>query len=51
MPTMKAAFPLGADEVRSVWAALGVDAPPLGRGAYTLDQLIDELVESRAPTC
>ena len=44
MPTMKAAFPLAAAEVRSVWAALGVDAPPLGRGAYALDQLVDELV-------
>ena len=31
-------------DVRSVWAALGVIAPPLGRRAYTLEQFLSELV-------
>ena len=44
MPTMKSAFPLGAADIRSVWAALGVIAPPLERSAYTLEQFLSELV-------
>ncbi len=42
-PTLKAAFPLSATDVGSVLEALGAAAPPLARGAYTLDQLVDEL--------
>ena len=46
-PVMKAAFPLGAPDVRFVWAALGLEAPPLGRTAFTLDQLLSELCDPR----
>jgi exopolyphosphatase/guanosine-5'-triphosphate,3'-diphosphate pyrophosphatase len=42
-PVMKAEFPLGVDEVRSVFAAFGLDAPVLARDAYTLEELRDEL--------
>ena len=48
MPTMKSAFPLGAADIRSVWAALGVIAPPLPRSAYTLEQFLSELVHPSA---
>jgi exopolyphosphatase/guanosine-5'-triphosphate,3'-diphosphate pyrophosphatase len=44
-PVMKAGFPLPAAEVVKVFDALGVPAPPLTRDAYTLDQLLAELVE------
>jgi exopolyphosphatase/guanosine-5'-triphosphate,3'-diphosphate pyrophosphatase len=48
MPTMKAAFPLSAADVRLVWDALGVEVPPLGRPAYTLEELLRELLEPSA---
>ncbi len=41
-PVMKASFPLGPGDVRTVCAALGVP-PPAGRDAFTLDQLVAEL--------
>ena len=45
MPVMKAAFPLSAADVSSVLLALNVDAPtPLTRSAYTLAELLDEVV-------
>jgi exopolyphosphatase/guanosine-5'-triphosphate,3'-diphosphate pyrophosphatase len=44
-PVMKQGFPLPADEVSRVFDALGVVPPPLTRDAYSLDQLLDELVE------
>jgi exopolyphosphatase/guanosine-5'-triphosphate,3'-diphosphate pyrophosphatase len=44
-PVMKAGFPLPAAEVVRVFDALGVPAPPRSRDAYTLDQLLAELVE------
>jgi exopolyphosphatase/guanosine-5'-triphosphate,3'-diphosphate pyrophosphatase len=42
-PVMKAGFPLPADEVTKVFAALRLDAPPLQRASYDLAQFIDEL--------
>ena len=44
MPVMKAAFPLSAADVESVLGALGVVVPPLARPAFTLDELVDEIV-------
>jgi len=44
MPVMKAAFPLAAADVRSVLTALNVDAPSLTRSAYTLAELLEEVV-------
>jgi exopolyphosphatase / guanosine-5'-triphosphate,3'-diphosphate pyrophosphatase len=44
-PVMKAGFPLPAAEVARVLDALGVPAPPLTRDAYSLEQLLAELVE------
>jgi exopolyphosphatase/guanosine-5'-triphosphate,3'-diphosphate pyrophosphatase len=42
-PVMKAGFPLPADEVAKVFAALRLDPPPLQRASYDLAQFIDEL--------
>jgi exopolyphosphatase/guanosine-5'-triphosphate,3'-diphosphate pyrophosphatase len=42
-PVMKAGFPLPADEVKKVFAALRLDPPPLRRASYDLAQFIDEL--------
>jgi exopolyphosphatase / guanosine-5'-triphosphate,3'-diphosphate pyrophosphatase len=44
-PVMKQGFPLPAAEVPRVFDALGVAPPPLTREAYTLGQLLSELVE------
>ena len=44
-PVMKRGFPLPAAEVPRVFDALGVPPPPLTREAYTLGQLLEELVE------
>jgi exopolyphosphatase / guanosine-5'-triphosphate,3'-diphosphate pyrophosphatase len=44
-PVLKRAFPLAAGDVGSVFGALGLPAPETKRNAYTLDELIDELVE------
>ena len=46
-PVLKAAFPLGRDDVAALLEALGIDGPPVSRSEYTLEQLIEELV---APT-
>jgi len=42
-PVMKAGFPLPADEVTKVFAALRLEPPPLRRASYDLAQFIDEL--------
>ncbi|HEY6398603.1 MAG TPA: hypothetical protein VIX82_14235 [Solirubrobacteraceae bacterium] len=44
IPVMKSAFPLPAAEVGAVLATLGVVVPSLVRIAYSLDELVDELV-------
>jgi exopolyphosphatase / guanosine-5'-triphosphate,3'-diphosphate pyrophosphatase len=44
VPVTKAAFPLAAEEVSSVLAALGAAAASLARASYTLDELVDECV-------
>ena len=44
-PVLKESFPLPAAEVSKVFDALGVEPPPLDRDAYTLDQLLAEVVE------
>jgi exopolyphosphatase/guanosine-5'-triphosphate,3'-diphosphate pyrophosphatase len=44
-PVMKGSFPLPAAEVKKVFAAFGVAAPPLERADYTLDQFVKELAE------
>ena len=43
-PVMKAAFPLSAGDVGKVFEALAIPAPSLARAAYTLEQVIEELV-------
>ena len=45
VPTMKAAFPLAAEDVCRVFATLAIPIPALARAEYTLDQLLDELVD------
>jgi exopolyphosphatase / guanosine-5'-triphosphate,3'-diphosphate pyrophosphatase len=44
-PVMKQGFPLPAAEASRVFDALGVVSPPRTRGAYTLEQLLVELIE------
>ncbi len=44
-PTMKSSFPLPADEVALVLAALGVKATAPERAAYALEQFLVELVD------
>jgi exopolyphosphatase/guanosine-5'-triphosphate,3'-diphosphate pyrophosphatase len=43
-PVIKAGFPLPAVDVAKLFAALGCAPPALARNAYTLPQLVDELV-------
>ena len=43
-PVLKAPFPLSAATVDSVLAALHSSPPPRGRSAYTLDELVEEVV-------
>src|SRR3954452_10678414 len=43
-PVMKAASPIPASDVSSLLAILGVEPRPLGRDAYTLDQLVEDVV-------
>ncbi|MEA2058456.1 MAG: Ppx/GppA family phosphatase [Actinomycetota bacterium] len=45
IPVMKQGFPLVGSDVAKVFDALGVAVPRLDRDAYSLDQLLDELVE------
>jgi exopolyphosphatase / guanosine-5'-triphosphate,3'-diphosphate pyrophosphatase len=44
-PVLKNAFPLGSGDVATMLGALGVDAPGTTRDAYTLEQLLAEVVE------
>ena len=43
-PVIKEAFPVSAEGVRQTLDALAVPPVPLARSAYTLDQLLDELL-------
>ena len=45
-PVLKGLFPLGAADVQTVLDALGVSVPELTREAYTLEELVGEVVES-----
>jgi exopolyphosphatase / guanosine-5'-triphosphate,3'-diphosphate pyrophosphatase len=45
-PVLKTGFPLVAADVSTVLSALGVPAPQLDRDSYTLEQLVDEIVEA-----
>ena len=47
-PVMKASFPMAEAEVVAMIEALGATAGRLERGAYTLDQLVAEVVEPHA---
>jgi exopolyphosphatase / guanosine-5'-triphosphate,3'-diphosphate pyrophosphatase len=47
-PVLKKAFPLGADDVSSVLKALGMSGEDVGWEAYTLDQLLSEVVRPNA---
>ena len=44
-PVLKGLFPLDAADVRAVLDALRVSVPDLAREAYTLEQLVDEVIE------
>jgi exopolyphosphatase/guanosine-5'-triphosphate,3'-diphosphate pyrophosphatase len=44
VPVMKGAFPLAAEGVGTMLARLRAAAPPLDRAAYTLAELVDEVV-------
>jgi exopolyphosphatase / guanosine-5'-triphosphate,3'-diphosphate pyrophosphatase len=44
-PILKAAFPLAAADVATTLAALGAPALSLARSAYTLDQLLGEVID------
>jgi len=44
VPVMKEPFPLDASKAASILERLGVTVPALERGAYTLDELVAELV-------
>ncbi len=48
-PVMKAAFPLGQEDVATVFAALGTDAAVPKRDALTYDEMIDALVGAGTP--
>src|SRR5207248_1488114 len=43
-PVMKATFPLVAQDVALLLSKLGADVPTLARDAYTLRELVDEVV-------
>jgi exopolyphosphatase/guanosine-5'-triphosphate,3'-diphosphate pyrophosphatase len=43
-PVMKASFPISAGDVESLLSTLGVEAPPLARETYTLEELLDQVV-------
>ena len=44
-PVLKAEFPLAAADVARLYEALRLDAPALGREAYTLDELLADVVK------
>ena len=43
-PILKASFPIAADTLPGIFAALGVPQPALKKDAYTFRQYIDELI-------
>jgi exopolyphosphatase / guanosine-5'-triphosphate,3'-diphosphate pyrophosphatase len=45
-PVLKGLFPIGTTEVETALRALGVTVPELTREAYTLEQLVAEIVEA-----
>jgi len=47
-PVTKAEFPIAATDVAELLAVLEVALPPLGRDAYDLDELVDEVVRPSA---
>jgi exopolyphosphatase/guanosine-5'-triphosphate,3'-diphosphate pyrophosphatase len=47
-PVAKAEFPIAATDVAELLAALDVVVPTLARGAYNLDELVDEVVRPSA---
>jgi exopolyphosphatase / guanosine-5'-triphosphate,3'-diphosphate pyrophosphatase len=44
-PVMKEGFPLTSDDLGRVFDALEVPVPPLDRDAYTLDQVLTEVID------
>lgn len=44
-PRLKAAFPVTVEDVRTVLAALGVDAPPPLHPSFAIDTIVAELIE------
>ncbi len=47
-PVLKRAFPLDRDDIGTVFAALGMATPSMGRSEYSLEQLIGDLVTPAA---
>src|ERR1019366_6276363 len=47
-PVFKAAFPMSAPMVQSAFSALGLPHPTIQRGAYTLDEFLEEFVDHNA---
>ena len=47
-PVAKAEFPIAATKVAELLAGLNVEAPPLARDVYELDELVDEVVRPSA---
>ena len=47
-PVAKAEFPIAATKVAELLAGLDVEAPPLARDVYELDELVDEVVRPSA---
>jgi exopolyphosphatase / guanosine-5'-triphosphate,3'-diphosphate pyrophosphatase len=47
-PVAKVEFPIAATDVTSLLSALDVALPPLGRDAYDLDELVEEVVRPNA---
>jgi exopolyphosphatase/guanosine-5'-triphosphate,3'-diphosphate pyrophosphatase len=45
LPVLKASFPIAAEDVAMVFDALDASVPTGGRDAYTLEELLRELVE------
>ena len=45
MPVMKDGFPLSAATVDKVFKAMDIPTPPLGRGEYTLEQFLTDLLK------
>src|SRR5262249_38174425 len=45
-PVLKSLFPLGAADVRTMLTALRVSVPELTREAYTVEQLVGEVIEA-----